>query len=255
MIREDFSIGSSLLHRIDPRVKIIIAVCFAVQTAMHHTLSGACLSLVLGVCLILFSTISPAAILKRLILVNSFTLFIWLTLPFTYQGTPIAHIGSFDISREGIFLALLLTIKTNAALTGIIALLATSTPAAIGHGLEKLHLPTRLCFILLFAYRYIFVIYDEYKTLLRAARMRCFVPKSTMHTYRTFAYLFGMTLVRSHNRSSRIHQAMMLRGFDDKLIPLKAKVLDRKDFLFFLVCITTITFIGISSYLQLFTGL
>ena len=255
MIREDFSIGSSLLHKADPRIKIIIAVCFAVQTAMHHTIAGACSSLLLGICLILVSTISPAAIFKRLLLVNSFTLFIWLTLPFTYPGSVIAHLGSFEISHEGISLALLLTIKTNAALTGTIALLATSTPAAIGHGLEKLHLPTQLCFILLFSYRYIFVIYDEYKILLRAARMRCFVPKSTMHTYRTFAYLFGMTLVRSHNQASRIHQAMMLRGFDGKLIPLRAKVLSIRDMFFFLISIIILTFIGISSYLQIFTSL
>jgi len=244
MICEDFSTGNSLLHRTDARIKIIAAFLFTLQTALHQTVIPTLMSLALGVVLIILSSISPAAILKRLLLVNGFTLFIWLTLPFTYPGETIVQLGFLKMSQEGTATALLITLKTNAALLGIIALLTTSTPAAIGHGLEKLHLPTRLCFILLFAYRYIFVIYDEYKTLLRAAKMRCFVPKSSMHTYRTFAYLFGMTLVRSHNRASRIHQAMALRGFDGKLISLKSHHINSSDLFLLFFLLAALALIG-----------
>ena len=34
-----------------------------------------------------------------------------------------------------------------------------------------------------------------------------------LHTYRSLGYLIGMLLVRSHERSGRIYNAMLCRGF------------------------------------------
>ena len=247
MIQEDFSFGTSILHRRDPRVKIIAAACFSIQAALHTQLIPALASLIVAICFLLLSRLPLWPVTKRLLLVNTFTLFIWLTLPFTYQGESTISLGILQLSGEGISLATLITIKTNAALIGCMALLSTSTPAAIGQGLENLYIPQKLCFILHFAYRYIFVIYAEYKTLLRAARMRCFVPSSSFHTYRTFAYLFGMTLVRSHNRASRVHQAMLLRGFTGKLIPLKTGCMVRSDIVFLFFTFMMLACVQISS--------
>ena len=44
-------------------------------------------------------------------------------------------------------------------------------------------------------------------------RLRCFHPKTDLHTYRSMANLFGMLFVRSFDRSQRIYQAMVLRGY------------------------------------------
>ena len=52
-----------------------------------------------------------------------------------------------------------------------ISLLATSTVARLGHGLQALRLSARLCMLLLFSYRYIFVIHQEFKRLHRAAKL------------------------------------------------------------------------------------
>ncbi|CAG35486.1 cobalt ECF transporter T component CbiQ [Desulfotalea psychrophila] len=241
MMGEDFSSGNSLLHKLDARTKLIVAACFSLQVAVQKTVEPTLCLLALALVFLLFSRLSPLAVGRRLLMVNTLTLFIWLTLPL--QGGETIKFGPLALNREGIDLALLITIKTNTALLALMSLLSTSTPADLGHGLERLHLPEKLCFILLFAYRYIFVIHNEYKTLLRAAQMRCFTPKSSLHTYRTFAYLFGMTLVKSHNRALRIHQAMVLRGFTGQLIPLKSGHINRTDTLFF--CLASLAMTGI----------
>jgi cobalt/nickel transport system permease protein len=67
--------------------------------------------------------------------------------------------------------------------------------------------------LLLLAYRYIFVIEQEYQRLYRAAKMRNFRPASNLHTYRTYAYLVGMLFVRASERARRVHLAMKCRGF------------------------------------------
>ena len=127
---------------------------------------------------------------------------------------------------------------------GLIGLLGTSQIVSIGHALEGLLFPRRLCFMLLFSYRYIFVIYQEYQKLNRAAQMRCFRPATNLHTYRTYGHLFGMTLVRSWNRAARVQQAMLLRGFNGRLVPLDQHTLNGVDLLFLgiaLICISAMT--------------
>jgi cobalt/nickel transport system permease protein len=193
------------------------------------------MALALALTLTLLSRLEAVAVLKRLLAANTFTVFLWLTLPLTYGGVEVVKLGPLQLSGEGIRLAALITIKTNTIVLALLALLATSRIAGLGHALEGLHLPKHLCFLLLFSYRYIFVIYQEYRKLTRAAQLRCFVPTTNIHTYRTYGYLFGMTLVRSWNRAIRVHQAMLLRGFNGRLIPLAQQTVGRNDIFFLII--------------------
>ena len=49
-----------------------------------------------------------------------------------------------------------------------------------------------------------------------AARLRGFAPKTNMHTYRTFGNMLGMVFVHSFDRSVRVYEAMILRGFSGR---------------------------------------
>ncbi|MBW1679214.1 MAG: cobalt ECF transporter T component CbiQ, partial [Deltaproteobacteria bacterium] len=49
--------------------------------------------------------------------------------------------------------------------------------------------------------------------LANAMKIRCFHPRTDIHTYKTYAYLLGMLLIKSYDRSERVHQAMICRGF------------------------------------------
>jgi cobalt/nickel transport system permease protein len=89
------------------------------------------------------------------------------------------------------------------------------------------------------------VIYQEYQKLLRAAHMRCFSPSTNLHTYRTYGYLFGMTLVKSYNRAHRVQQAMLLRGFNGKLIPLHRDESNPQDVAFLIVFLLLVVTIAV----------
>jgi len=249
MMDESFADGDSLLHKRDPKAKIIAATFFVTAAAITNSFIVAALFFGFGIILFFLTQLPVRSVLKRLLAVNSFTLFLWLTLPLTYGGNEFTTIGPVPLSLEGIRLATLITLKTNAVVLAVIALLGTSRIANIGHALEALHFPGRLCFILLFSYRYVFVIYQEYQRLVRAARLRCFVPATNLHTYRTFGYLFGMTLVKSWNRSTRIHQAMILRGFNGHLIPLSQDRYSPVDTFFLFVMLTFISLFALANFL------
>lgn len=249
MIKEDFATGTSFLHKRDAAIKIVIAICFALQVAVLSSITAACASLAISILFLAMAQLSPGVVAKRLLLINLFTLFLWLTLPLTYQSANTIEVAGLSLSVQGIHLATLVSIKTNSSIIAFISLLSTSSPAAIGRGLESLKVPRKLCYILLFSYRYIFVIHKEYLTLYRAGKMRCFQAGTNMHTYRTFAYLFGMTLIRSHNRAERIQQAMVLRGFDGQLRSLHSGQRTTVDFLFLGLSISTI---AVLSLLQIY---
>lgn len=216
MIEEVFSRGDSLLHRLDPGVKVIAAFILTLVVALSRSFAAALLGLFIAIILLAAARLRLSAVFKRVLLVNTFIGFLWLTLPLTYGEENQGQLGPVNISLQGVELAALLTVKANSLILVFISLLATSRIAEIGRGLRFLGLPEKLCLLLLASYRYIFVISREYQRLNRAARLRCFVPGTNLHTYRTYGHLLGMTLVRSWDRARRVNRAMLLRGFQGK---------------------------------------
>ncbi len=214
--QETFSQGGSLMHRLDPRAKVFIAMFLTLVQAVAKTPQAAFAGLVMGLVLLLLARLPLRPLLVRLLLVNGFTAFIWVMLPLTYGGQPLFSLGSLAFSEPGLHLAALITLKTNGIFCSILALLGTSSVPALGQAMRWWKVPEKLCLILLFSYRYLFVIYDEYQRLQRAAAMRCFQPRTKLATYRTYGNLVGMTLVRSYNRSCRVSQAMALRCFQGR---------------------------------------
>ena len=81
-----------------------------------------------------------------------------------------------------------------------------------------------------FCFRYIHVIHQEYQRLTKAMKIRGFKPRTNLHTYRAYAYLVGMLLVRSFDRSRRIVAAMKCRGFNGPFYILHHYQMKRYDY-------------------------
>jgi cobalt/nickel transport system permease protein len=145
--------------------------------------------------------------------VNGFILFLWLFLPFTYPGRTLFSLGPLHATSEGVRYALLITIKSNVIILACIALLATSSIFSLVHALSHLHMPDKLIQIFFFNYRYIHVLHREYQRMKNSMKTRCFKPKTDLRTYRTFAYLVAMLLLKSYDRAERVYKAMLCRGF------------------------------------------
>ena len=240
MIFESFCRGDSFPHRMDSRIKIVAALALALVLACsrHFAVAGA--GVLLGIALVGAARLPVAAVFRRLLVVNGFIALLWVTLSLTYPGEMFS-LGPLRLSRPGVELAALITLKSNAMILIFIALLATSSVADLGHALESLGLPRKLCLLLLFSYRYISVINQEYLRLNRAAKLRGFRPATNLHTYRTYGHLFGMTLVRSWNRAERVRQAMALRGFQGRFLSLNAGRAGRSDLLFLALILIVVT--------------
>lgn len=221
MFDEPFATGDTIIHRLDPRARLVAATLFSVVVAVSATPRAAAVALACACLVLAASRPRVLPLLKRLFVVNLFIAFLWLMLPFSTPGETVRSIGPLAATQQGIDLALLISLKSNAIVLAFVALVATADAATLGQAMYRLRLPGKLAFLFLFTYRFVQVVGEEFGRLRTAARLRGFVPRTSMHTYRTVAALLAMVLVKSHDRAQRVHQAMLLRGFSGRFVSLR----------------------------------
>lgn len=224
-IAEPFAHGNSLVHRLDPRVKIITAALFSIVVALTYETAILCVSSVSVLVLLFAARLSLKKVLRRLLLVNGFILVLWLFLPFTTPGTTFFTAFGLKATFDGIGYAALITIKSNTILIACMVLLSTCPIFDLVHALHYLYVPDKLIHIFFFSYRYLHVINIEYVRLTNAMKVRCFKPGHNLHTCKSLAYLVGMLILKSYERSRRIYNAMLCRGFKGTFY-----VLEHRDF-------------------------
>ncbi|MBL6957099.1 MAG: cobalt ECF transporter T component CbiQ [Chlorobium phaeobacteroides] len=235
MLLDAFSTGNSPLHTLDPRVKLLAYLPVIILTALSDDIRQTSVSLAGGIGLSGIAGFYNRLLLKRLAVVNVFMIFLWLTLPFSVSGEPLWDEGPLALSKAGVILCLLITIKANAIALYTVSLPGTSTIASLSHAMLHLRVPKKLVTMFYFFYRYTGVITDEYEKMLRMLHARGFRSKTSMHTVRVYAYFTGMLFIKSYERSERVYNALLMRGFDGQ-IPLLAHFNLRKQDLVFAWC-------------------
>ncbi len=223
------STGGWRLAGIDPRTRLIAAVCFSLLVTAVDSLP----TLAAALAVVVFGAAWTGALgqqrWKRLIPVNLLVLMLLGLLPLSGGATPVLSVGPIVVAREGLVQALWIGLKANAIVLGVLVLLARLEMASIGHALGRLGVPEKLTYLLLFTVRYLEVLQREYTRLWAAMKMRGFRPRVDGHTYRSFGYLVGMLLVRSVDRADRIVAAMKCRGFCGRFHPLDHAALTVRD--------------------------
>jgi cobalt/nickel transport system permease protein len=213
---EEFAEGDSFFHRLDPRVKFMTLFPYIVVVALMQGINGPLLALFFSILMVVFAKLDFRKLIERLIGFNIFILLLWLILPFNYPGKIIFNIGNLSISYEGILYTGSITFKANAIILATIAMLGTSDVFSLTHALYHLKFPSKLINLFFFFYRYLTVLHSEFLRLRNAMIIRGFRPMTNIHTYKTYAYLIGMLIVRSYERAESVYKAMLCRGFRGK---------------------------------------
>ncbi len=204
----------SLIPCLTPRTRLMACLLALVCVVLLNSIASSVLALGLSLTLLLLARPNMRVARKRMACVNIFIAFLWLTLPWSVPGESLIHAGPLVVTRQGLDLALLVTLKANAMVAFFLALLASLPVSSLGAALESLRCPPKLVFLMLVTYRYVFVLQDEWHSLRTSAMLRGFEPGSNWPTWKTYAMMLGMLFVRAHDRSRRVWEAMLLRGFN-----------------------------------------
>ena len=248
---EELANGNSFIRRLDPRGKIVVVFLFSMLVAAANRLQVLLCALVLGLLMVLAAKVPVKELIRRLIPVNMLIFFLWLFLPFTFGGEPLFFMGSLTVTREGVFYATRISIKSNAMMLMLIALVASTPIFFMGHAMHQLKIPNKIVHLFFFTYRYIHAIYREYLRLKNSIKIRGFIPKTDLHTYKTFAYMVGMLLVRSFDRAHRVHNAMLCRGFKGDLYSLKKFSFKTNDVISIIFMMAMIVIMGVMEWAQI----
>ncbi|MBW2569437.1 MAG: cobalt ECF transporter T component CbiQ [Deltaproteobacteria bacterium] len=182
--------------------------------------------------------------------VNTLLIFLWFFLPFTVAGEHLFSVGTFSVTREGVLYAAAISLKSNSMMLMLIALAASTPIFTLGHAMHELGMHKKLVYLFFFTWRYIHVIQREYIRLANSMKIRGFKPGTNLHTYKTYAHMTGMLLVRSFDRAQRVHNAMICRGFSGKLYSLSEFSIKNADILAFAFMAAVILILGILEWTQ-----
>lgn len=233
----------TIIHRLDPRLKIMIAFLFSVVVATSSRWIALVVALAVVLTWVGVAQLPIWDVLGRLMVLNLFLVFLWLMLAFSTAGELVGKIGPISVSKEGIAYGGLICLRSNIIVLCLMALVGTTSIFTLGRAMGRLGIPKKFVHLLLFTYRYIHVIEVEFRRLVTALKVRGFQPKTNLHTYKTYANLIGMLLVKSYDRSERVKRAMLARGFQGQYHDLWTFSLTRLDMVVGIIMLSQVMFI------------
>ncbi len=125
MLQEPFAYGNSLIHQLDPRIRLISACVYSTVVALSSNFSVLTAAVIISLVWVMLAQLPAREIIKRIIVLNSFNVLLWIVLPLTFQGPIALALGPFTIYNAGIIMAAQITLKSNAILLIFIALVTT----------------------------------------------------------------------------------------------------------------------------------
>lgn len=224
------SYQDTMIHHLDPRAKLIATMLFlfTVVSFPKYEVVALVPFFLFPALLMTLGDIPVLFILKKLLIVSPFAVFIGILNPFLETRT-IAVIAGVSVSAGwASFLSILL--KFTLTVSTALLLIATTSFPGMCHALRRLGVPPLFISQLLFLYRYLFVLMEEAMRILRARDMRSFGTRGT--GVKVFVRLIGTLFVRTVERAERIYNAMLSRGFRGDIPSLRRSSLAFSDLVF-----------------------
>lgn len=212
---DTLSYRDTFVHRLDPRAKLITTLLFIITVVSipKYEIAALLPFLLFPILLFSLSDIPVAFILKKVLLVSSFAVFIGIFNPLIDRQTAYSAFG-FTVSGGWLsFLSIML--KFFLTITSALLLIATTSFPGVCQALQKMGMPEIFVSQLLFLYRYIFLLVEEAMKIVRARDMRSFGKKGL--GIKPAINLFGTLFLRTVERAERVYQAMLSRGFTGRL--------------------------------------
>lgn len=214
----------TIMHELDPRVKLIAAVAFSVYVL---SIPGTMVSF-LSCC-----AIGPFAVLvigkvplkfvfKQILIVSPFIVVLAMTSLFYDKSAITVSFGPAQWqTTTGVLRCISIVLKFIITMMVLIGLTGTTRFGKLLSGLGRLGVPRMLVMQISFVYRFIFLLIDRAHHILmaRAARKTAYMG-FRMET-KTAAAMVGSLFLGSIDTAEKVNTAMQARGFDGRFWNLK----------------------------------
>jgi cobalt/nickel transport system permease protein len=250
----------SAIHRLDPRIKLVLAVAFILTNTLLPT--GAWPIYILFFALIIsvevISELGVSYVLKRSSLALPFVLAA-VPLIFTIPGKTLfsISIGAVEIhaSIQGIERFISIAFKSWLSVQAAIVLAACTTFPDLLVAMRALHVPQLLVSVFGLMWRYMFVLVDEASRMLRARSSRSGQSDSPgarqggsiSWRAKVTGGMAGSLFLRAFERSDRIYMAMVSRGYDGEVHAMPLPEVQPTQWMVLVTCLSLfVVFLGLA---------
>lgn len=241
-----FSQLDSLIHRLDPRAKLIgtlfyIGVVISIPRYEIWTLIP---FLIYPALLIILSQVPLRYIAMHTLIVSPFVLCLVLFAP-AFDRNPVGEWNGWIITG-GMITMLNIVIKFVATVSMTLVLSSTTRFELLLKGMQKLYIPRIIIMQLSFLYRYLFLLIDEAHRMKMARDARNYGKASFSFRLQTVGNIIGVLFLKTLDRAERVYAAMLARGFVGQiptLSPLRFRFTDTGFLAVSVLLILTIRFV------------
>lgn len=246
----------SVIHRLDPRVKLIATFAYIISLFIVHSWTGYLVA-ALAVGTVIAASHIPFSYIMRgmkaviMILMVTVVFNLFLT-----EGTPLVHIWKLTITYEGVDFASKMAVRLIFLIIGSSLMTLTTTPNQLTDALEdvlgplkKLHVPVHeIAMMMSIALRFIPILMEETDKIMKAqmARGADFESKNLMKKIQSLVPLLVPLFISAFRRANDLAMAMEARCYrgGEGRTKMKPLVYRRRDYaayvglaVYFAVCV------------------
>ena len=223
--RETVTPASPFLGSDRSALLVMVLFVFALLSVPKFNLPGVIAFGAFPLFLISAAKLHVGIMVKRLLLISPFVLFMAAGNLFLDRN-PVILIYGITLSG-GMISGTVIVGKTIISVAGLLSVTSSIPFYRICRALEALHVPDVLITQLILLDRYRSVLHEEAQSMLKARNIRSFGRKGK-ELFRT-APLIGSLLLRTTNRAERLYRSMSARGFQGGLGSRSAENISTSD--------------------------
>lgn len=239
--------GNSILHRLDPRVKLMGTIVFLVSLFVFGSTSA---YLTAGIALTAVVALSKVPVKYMLRSLKTILILMLITALFNLFLTPgdaVLRIWKLQITAQGIRMAIHMAVRLTFLVLGSGIMTLTTTPNRLTDGMEAglrwlrvLHVPVHeVAMMMSIALRFIPILMDEANRIMRAqeARGADFSSGGVIRRAKALIPLLIPLFVSAFRRANDLALAMESRGYHggEGRVKMKPLIYRRRDYMAYLI--------------------
>ena len=239
--------ADSVIHKLDPRVKLAGTILFIISLFVFHTISSYLLVTICLAAVIALSKVPLKYILKGLKAILILLLLTVLFNLFLTPGTPLVRVWKITITREGLKMALLMAVRLSYLVMGSSIMTLTTTPNSLTDGMEKglgflkrFRVPVHeISMMMSIALRFIPILMEETDKIMKAqmARGADFESGNLIQKAKSLIPILVPLFISAFRRANDLAMAMEARGYHggEGRTRMRPLVYQRRDYLAYLL--------------------
>lgn len=239
--------ADSVIHRLDPRVKLGTTVLFIISLFVFNGVWGYLVAALFLVLVIKLSKVPFRFMVKGM---KSIVFLLAITVLFNLfltPGEPIVQIWKLTITQEGLRLAVLLSIRLGFLIIGSSVMTLTTTPNQLTDGLEKMLRPLNrirvpvheIAMMMSIALRFIPILMEETDKIMKAQLARCadFDSGNLIKRAKGLVPLLVPLFISAFRRANDLAMAMEARCYrgGDHRTKMKPLHYEKRDYIAYMV--------------------